>query len=106
MVQFITGTRNMGTEMFTVMIPSLGFVGIFIIAIPSSAAFVTFLFCFYIGINIVVKHRRRKIDGTWEWCRERQPHSFFNFDDPPDTRKLTKYDLEFFKKNKTGNYWK
>ena len=74
---------NVGTRAFGILF-GIPLVGLFIILIPVFWAEIIALVLLIVGLNELVKHRRVKKDGTWEWCRERQPHNWFNFDAIPD----------------------
>ena len=78
MVQFITGTRSMGTEMFTVMLPTLGFIAIYVFLIPTGIASLVMFAGVCFGLNELCKHRKQKANGKWEWCKERQGHNMWN----------------------------
>ena len=88
---------NVGTRAFGILF-GIPLVGLFIILIPVFWAEIIALVLLIVGLNELVKHRRVKKDGTWEWCRERQPHNWFNFDAIPDPEhKMGRGDDEYDK---------
>ena len=88
---------NVGTRAFGILF-GIPLVGLFIILIPVFWAEIIALVLLIVGLNELVKHRRVKKDGTWEWCRERQPHNYFNFDAIPDPEhKICRVDDEYDK---------
>ena len=60
---------NVGTRAFGILF-GIPLVGLFIILTPVFWPFIISLVLLIVGVNELVKHRRVKKDGTWEWCRE------------------------------------
>jgi hypothetical protein len=69
---------NVGTSLFAYTIPGFLFIIVGFFLIPLFFFEILGIIGVCIGLNELVKHRRQKKNGKWEWCKERQNHTLWS----------------------------